>query len=144
MRQDAQTPTSAAIPADVHSPELVLVRGYLRLGYAVLKVEEPLEITAENCQQFQGVMRSQITGHTRIILDLSSVTHFDTEGMDSLVVLHDLVSRDEGKFAIVGLQPAVRRVFELVGMIYLLPVYDDVDRAIHGFFNDTATTETWH
>jgi anti-anti-sigma factor len=66
-----------------------------------------------------------------VVADLTAVTFMDSTGLNTLLGAHrDLAARG-GRLALVGAQPAVRRVLELTGVDTVIPLYPSTARALH-------------
>lgn len=64
------------------------------------------------------------------VLDLTEVSFLDSTGLGALNVARQY-SRDRGlAWRLCGLQPMVRRVFELTGVVQIFAVYSDVAAAV--------------
>jgi anti-sigma B factor antagonist len=69
-------------------------------------------------------------GHTRLLVDLSDVSFIDSSGLG--VLLHAAGRlRRRGGLAVVCPDPAMRGMFELVGLNLLFPVDQTLDEALH-------------
>jgi anti-sigma B factor antagonist len=62
-------------------------------------------------------------GVTGVILDLRELTFIDSTGIHTLVKAYERAQGNGHRFAMVGLQPAARRILEITGTEFLM---DDV------------------
>jgi anti-anti-sigma factor len=66
-----------------------------------------------------------------VVADLTAVTFMDSTGLNTLLGAHrDLAARG-GRLALVGAQPAVRRVLELTGVDTVIPLHPNIRQALH-------------
>jgi anti-sigma B factor antagonist len=68
-------------------------------------------------------------GHSRILLDLSSVTFCDSTGIGMLVRIFRQAAQRGGWLRLAGPVPAVRRVLEITNLDRMIPVFDSVTDA---------------
>ncbi len=80
---------------------------------------------SDAAQVTEEIVRAEGTDARRIVLDLSEVQFIDTSGV-RLIIEADARSRINGhRLRLVHGPPAVRRVFEIVGLIDRLPFLDE-------------------
>ncbi len=72
-------------------------------------------------------------GEHRFVVDLTNVPFMDSAGLATLVQLFKRVRIGEGDVRIAGLQPDVRRIFELVRLTRVFDVYDSADAAVASY-----------
>ncbi len=65
------------------------------------------------------------SGATHIVFDLSDVSFIDSSGLGVILGRYRRISDRGGKMAFVGVEPAVRRVLELSGVLRISSEYDD-------------------
>lgn len=77
-----------------------------------------------------------------VALDVSAVDFFGYEEIEVLVVLHDRIARDGGRFILFGAHGVVRDVLHLAGLDSMIGVFPTERAAIEHL--ETATAEAWH
>jgi len=65
-----------------------------------------------------------------LVLDLSRVSFIDSSGLGVILGRYKRVDRNGGKIVIVGLQPQVRRVMQLSGLLKLMEEVDIEEDAL--------------
>ncbi|MBA3273708.1 MAG: STAS domain-containing protein [Chthoniobacterales bacterium] len=65
-----------------------------------------------------------------LVVDLSRVTYIDSSGLAVLIEAMQNVASYSGKFALSGLQDAVRPIFEIARLDQVFRIYDNVDAAL--------------
>lgn len=93
----------------------------------VLSLRGPL--TGSNAPTFLNAMRREEPAHT-VILDLSDVPYIDSAGLGLLVTAH--VSRQKAgrRMALSGINPRVRRLFEVTRMGDLFLIFSSPQEAV--------------
>ena len=72
-------------------------------------------------------------GQHRFVVDLTDVPFMDSAGLATLVQLFKRVRIGEGDVRLAGLQPDVRRVFELVRLTRVFDLYDSAEAAVASY-----------
>lgn len=65
-----------------------------------------------------------------LVVDLSGVHFMDSSGIGVIVGALKRARERGGSLSLVGLQPRVRRIFEITGLLGALPFFDTVDEAV--------------
>jgi anti-sigma B factor antagonist len=99
-----------------------------RFGWSVSREGGDLVIAAEgemdlaNADEFGGVVRAQLAGGP-VVLDLSGLTFMDSSGVRMLDGLLREVDREGRRLRVAPeLQPPVRQVLEMTGLLAVLPL----------------------
>ncbi|MDH6697370.1 STAS domain-containing protein [Streptomyces griseoviridis] len=66
----------------------------------------------------------------RTVADLSGVTFMDSSGINILIAAHRAAVQSEGWLRVVGAQPSVLRVLELVGLDLVIPCFPTLAQAL--------------
>ena len=66
----------------------------------------------------------------KLIVDLTRVSYIDSSGLAVLIEAMQNVSGYGGKFALAGLQEAVRPIFEIARLDQVFRIFPDVDAAL--------------
>jgi len=73
------------------------------------------------------------SGKNRIILDLSSVNHVSSLGFGALAKVAISLKNAGGGLRMFGLQRAVHRVLDILGLATRIEVYETKDEAVRSF-----------
>lgn len=65
----------------------------------------------------------------RIIVDLSGVSYIDSSGLALFIESMQRIQSYGGKFALAGLRPTVRTIFEIARLDQIFQIYPDVAAA---------------
>ena len=72
-------------------------------------------MTAANATYFKETIQAVIADQHRIVeVDCSRVSHMDSDGLGALVAIYKLVTPRKGNIRLVGVQPMVRQLLELL------------------------------
>lgn len=93
----------------------------------VLSLRGPL--TAKNAPTFQNAMRREEPAHT-VILDLSDVPYIDSAGLGLLVSAHVSRQKSGRRVVLSGINPRVRRLFEVTRMGDLFLIFASPQEAV--------------
>jgi len=66
----------------------------------------------------------------KVVVDLSKVTYIDSSGLAVLIEAMQNVGAYGGKFALAGLQEAVRPIFEIARLDQVFRIFPDSDAAL--------------
>ncbi len=106
------------------------VRQETRNGHTVLTPDDSL-MAGGRAEQLEGVIQDVISaGHLNLIVDLASVGHVDSGGVRALVRGHLTVHKKGGRVSLVHLCANVQRVFSILRLDTVFPVYESVEAAL--------------
>jgi len=71
------------------------------------------------------VQRLCVDGIERLVLDIGQVSFIDSTGLRAVLAAKGLCREHECDFIVISAQGAVKRVFELTGMLNLLTFHED-------------------
>ena len=88
----------------------------------VFKIEE--EIDHHSVEKIRKRADYEIQVHIpkKVIVDFSNVTFMDSSGIGMLIGRYKLVSMFGGKMSMVNVKPAIKKVFEMSGVLKLIPI----------------------
>lgn len=66
-----------------------------------------------------------------VIFDFSRVTFMDSSGIGVIMGRFKNVSKLNGKLSVTNVNPQLMRIFEMSGLLKVIPVYDNIDIAIN-------------
>ena len=96
-------------------------------GVRILKLSGPF--TLPSIWEFQSQVRNGAEPTT--IVDFAGVPYMDSAALGSVMGLHVSCQRLQRKYALVGVEPRIRTLFEVSGVNGLLVTYPTIDEAIH-------------
>lgn len=92
------------------------------------------EIDASNVAELQACLDDLLVqGDHNFVIDLAEVAFMDSSGLATLVHLFKRVRLGEGDVRLCGLQPQVRRVFELVRLNRVFETFPSRELAVASF-----------
>lgn len=65
-----------------------------------------------------------------VIFDFSKVSFMDSSGIGVIMGRYKNIQKLNGKAVIVNVSDHIRRVFDMSGLLRIMPVYDNIDTAI--------------
>ncbi|MFD1395101.1 anti-sigma F factor antagonist [Kroppenstedtia eburnea] len=69
--------------------------------------------------------------HGHLVLNLSKLTFMDSSGLGVILGRYRRISEMDGKMVLCAVQPSVYRLFELSGMMKILPFCEDEQTALN-------------
>ena len=81
----------------------------------------------------QALQEALAQGHSRLVLDLSSLSHMSSAGLRALLQAQRQAVQDGGEVRVYGLNAQIRRIFDLVGFQDLLRISDTRQEAMEGW-----------
>ncbi len=78
-------------------------------------------------------------GTTRFLLNLDQVPHVDSAGLSGIVHTYTTVTRRGFKFALLHVQPRVRRVLDLTKFTSVCATYESEEEALKAFATTLPT-----
>lgn len=67
-----------------------------------------------------------------IIFDFSKVSFMDSSGIGVIMGRYKNIQKLQGKAVIICVSDQIRRIFDMSGLLKIMPVYDNIDTAISG------------
>lgn len=74
--------------------------------------------------------RLEREGYNKLIMDFSGVTFMDSSGIGVVIGRYKKLSLKKGKVYITQVNGSVKRVFEISGMFKIIPVFDNIEKAL--------------
>lgn len=71
-----------------------------------------------------------------IIFDFSKVNFMDSSGIGVIMGRYKNIQKLNGGTAIVNASTQIKRIFEMSGLLKIIPVYDTMDEALDKFSNN--------
>lgn len=66
-----------------------------------------------------------------VVLDFSKVTFMDSSGIGVIMGRYKNIQKLNGKMAVIGVNGQIKRIFEMSGLLRLMPAYDNIDEAVN-------------
>lgn len=105
-----------------------------RIGdVAVLDLKGRIRITGRTRGLRESIRRLVAEGKTRILLNLSQVTHIDSSGLDELVASRVTVSSQGGEIKLLHLTEQMREVITTANLPAVFDIYNNEYDAIASF-----------
>ena len=88
----------------------------------ILEITE--EIDHHSCEKIKKRADYEIQVHIpkKVIFDFSNVNFMDSSGIGMLIGRYKLVSMFGGKTSMINVKPAIKKVFEMSGILKLIPI----------------------
>jgi len=119
---------------DSSEPELELETagpvGVQRRGGTLVVQIQPRRITEDNAHEVRAALLAAVGDADRVVLDLSHVEFMSSVGISTIMLTYRQVHQRKGKMALSGLNPAVRNIFSVAGLLRVFRVGADVDEAV--------------
>jgi anti-anti-sigma factor len=112
---------------EVAGPVAVQQRG----SVLVLQIQ-PRRITEDNAAELRTALLSAIGQADRVVLDLRHVEFMSSVGISTIMLAYRQVHQRKGKMALSGINPAVRNIFSVAGLLRVFKVGQTVDEAVAG------------
>lgn len=101
-------------------------------GVTVITLEGDFDAAA--APSVEGRLQALVKeGQHRLVVDLSGVAYIASAGLRVLLAALKAARNSGGDLRLVGLQPAVKEVFDMAGFTPLFKVYADVEAATASF-----------
>lgn len=106
--------------------ELILAVDAGPYGRCVLDVDGELDLyTAHRLQRAVD----ELALGAGLVIDLSGVTHCDSSGLTALIAAYRRTREEHTPFALCGTTEQLARVFQIVGIDRIMPMYETVEQA---------------
>jgi anti-sigma B factor antagonist len=104
----------------------------IAMAGGVAVVEAPQEIDAANAAWFGKVLlQAAFCGHETVVVTMTATQLCDSAGVHALVGAHQRAVAEGGELLlVVPARGAVRRIFELTGIDFLIPNFTDLSEAL--------------
>jgi anti-anti-sigma factor len=104
-----------------------------RLPVTIFYLQDRINLT--NFAELEETVKKAFDNGTRdLILDLSQAVSLSSIGIRAIVIMHKMLSTDNGKhFKIANPTAHIREVLDLAGVTEYIEVYDTVEAAVASF-----------
>lgn len=99
----------------------------------VFRLQE--RITLDNFAELEKVTKDAYeSGMRNLVIDLSETPTLTSIGVRAIVVIHKILSSDNGNpLKLAGAHPSVREVLQIAGITQFIELYNTVDEAAASF-----------
>lgn len=87
-------------------------------------------LDASNVKNFREGMGAHLTGHRRIVLDMSELNFVDSAGVGTLISCLRMSKEKQGHFYLCELKKPVRALFDLMRMHRVFEVFNTQEEAV--------------
>lgn len=95
-------------------------------------------VDALTADEFMAAMQEQVAaGSVQLVADLSQVTYASSAGLRAILVALRESRQRGGDLRLAAVQKGVYRVLELSGFNSILKMYDDLERAVASYGEET-------
>lgn len=89
------------------------------------------EVDVENAGKVRdAALKLTERGANRLVVDLAGVEYMDSAGLGMLIGLHKRLREANGELALAALQPQVRKLFDITGLVRVVKICGEVSEAI--------------
>lgn len=90
-------------------------------------------LDASNANSFKQKIMPAISGHTRVIFEMSNLKFVDSSGLGALLSCLRHLNANGGDLKLAGMQKPVQALFELVRMHRIFDLYETEEAALAAF-----------
>jgi anti-sigma B factor antagonist len=102
-------------------------------GTLVMTPDEVIEVDVGTAEAFKAMTLEAMGGHSRVVLDASPVSFFDSAGMGVLLSLKKQARENGGDLVLAGLRPAIHEIFQMIGFDTVFKIFPDTPKAVQDF-----------
>jgi len=96
----------------------------------VYTVELRGSIDTETSPQLQEELGEIIDDKTKaVVLDMKSVDYISSSGISAVLVAKKKLTEKNASFAIINLQPQIKKVFDVMKILPMIDIFDDMPEA---------------
>jgi anti-sigma B factor antagonist len=99
------------------------------------------EMTADNCMIIKDFIMKSSEKTKNFIINLKNVTYMDSTSIGTLMASVSFVRKKGGNIKIVGPNPLLMRVFDLVNATTIFEIYDKTEEALRSFRDENPKQE---
>jgi anti-sigma B factor antagonist len=91
-------------------------------------------IDGANAREFQVALEDAIDpSDSTVILDMENLSYISSAGLRVILMTAKTLQKQNAKFAICSLSPAIREVFQISGFDRIIPIHSSQEEAISSF-----------
>lgn len=99
----------------------------------IIRLAGELDLYTVNNLKIVLEREMEAKGIKNLILNLGKVNFIDSSGIGLILGKYKALTEHGGKVAAVDLLPVVKRIFELSGLLKIIPIYDTESQAVSDF-----------
>ena len=99
----------------------------------VVGLTEPSVLDSSNVEDFRKKMTDMVEHGTRLVVDMTNITIFDSSGLHAFVAIGRHVSSMDGQVKLCRMDALFRNVFQLMGIHRVLQTYDTEEEALASY-----------
>jgi stage II sporulation protein AA (anti-sigma F factor antagonist) len=109
---------------------LLKVVTFMKQGILVVRLEGELDVCGAN--EFRTAVDEALTatGAKHILLNMQGVSFIDSSGLGVVLGRYKRITQLGGKILVVYLEPQIKRIFELAGLLKILTIYQNEEQAL--------------
>lgn len=96
----------------------------------IIRLAGELDLYTVNNLKIVLEREMEVKGIKNLILNLSKVDFIDSSGLGLILGKYKTLTERGGKVVAVDLLPVVKKIFELSGLLKIIPVYDTESQAV--------------
>ena len=108
----------------------------------VVGVAEPMTLEASNAAKFRDALADLLEGATTVVIDMQEINLLDSSGLAVFVAIWRGISSRGGEIRLSGMDPLMRRVFEVTRVSELFEMFETVEEALTGPKDNPKAQET--
>ncbi len=90
-------------------------------------------LDASNAKEFKSDIASVLIKNKKVLFDMSNVKFVDSSGCGALLSCLRQLNSEKGNLKLMGVEKAVKTLFELVRMNRIIGIYDNRKEALDSF-----------
>lgn len=108
---------------------------YFKLKYEILIVHMSGELDHHSAEETRNKIDNELEhcGYKDLILDFSQVTFMDSSGIGVVIGRYKKLALKKGKLCVINVNNNIKKVFELSGMFKIIPLYENLEKAVKSF-----------
>ena len=96
----------------------------------VYSVELNGSVDSDTYQQFEDELKEIIDEKTKaVILDMEGVSYISSMGIRSIIWAKEALKEKQASFAMINLQPQIKKVFDAIKILPMFDIFDDMSEA---------------
>jgi len=88
------------------------------------------ELDRADAASVQAQLRTAAQAEQHVVVDLQELRFIDSSGIKALLEAHRAVTQLRRRFALVSSSPAIQKIFRILGVDQILPVFPTLDAAL--------------
>ena len=102
---------------------------------AVVSILESRILDESNVQamyeEIEGIISKKYV--LKMVIDFKDVTHLSSAVIGKIIALHKKLAAEKGQLKLSGLNPVIRKVFEVTKVDKIIEIHDEIGSAVKSF-----------